>query len=53
MFLVVQNTSDSQPDTDDVDETTEDDIDKFVDQLCCVRILGRLIPENTISMVTR
>ena len=43
----------SLPDTDDVDEIEEDDRDKFVDQLCCVGILGRLISELSISMVTR
>ncbi|XP_060554653.1 exportin-4-like [Ruditapes philippinarum] len=49
----VQNTQDSRPDEDDIDEIEEDDRDKFADQLVSVGALGRLTIDNSISMITR
>ncbi|KAL4233256.1 Exportin-4 [Mactra antiquata] len=49
----MQNTVDSPDDDEDIDETEEDDRDKFSDQLCSVGALGRLTIESSITMVTR
>ena len=53
VHIILQQTLDSQPDTEEVDEIEEDDRERFSDQLCSVGALGRLIPEHSIAMITR
>lgn len=40
-------------DTDEVDEIEEDDRDRFVDQLCSIGILGRLVSEYCVLFLVK
>ncbi|XP_071113997.1 exportin-4-like [Haliotis cracherodii] len=38
---------------EEIDETEEDDRDKFSDQLCCIGALARIVPEHTIPLLAK